>query len=78
MIASDDSVNVNELLDAISDDEDVMFNLYKNWDYSHITYKQMMSEILFPRKYVTIREIISLIHERVDNVIDNHVYYSKH
>jgi hypothetical protein len=78
MIAADDfSVNVKELLESISNEQDTIFKLYKNGQYTSITYKQMMSEILADRTQVTVSEMLQLIHERVDGVIDDHVYYSK-
>ena len=76
MIASD-IVNVKRLIDAIKDNENTVFRLLKNGNYSHLTYKQMLSEILFPHEYVTIEEMVYLIHERVHDVIREHVYYSK-
>jgi hypothetical protein len=77
MIHPDDKVNVKELVDSIDDDENTTYKFYKDGKYSAVTYKQMVSEILKGRTHVTISEMVRLIHERVDDVISDHVYYSK-
>ncbi len=71
------SIDVKKLIDSISDEENTVFRLRKNGNYSALTYKQMLSEILFPREYVTVEEMVYLIHTRVHDVISDHVYYSK-
>jgi hypothetical protein len=77
MTAANNAVNVKELLDAIPDDENTMFKLYKDGNYSALTYKQMLSEILKGKTQVTMSEMVRLIHSRVHDVISDHVYYSK-
>lgn len=77
MIAADDKVNVKELVDSISDEENTIFKLYKDGEYASLTYKEMLSEVLKGRTQVTVSEMVRLIHERVDDVISDHVYYSK-
>ena len=71
------SIDVKKLIDSISDEENTMFRLRKNGNYSALTYKQMLSEILAGRKQVTMSEMVYLIHTRVHDVISDHVYYSK-
>jgi hypothetical protein len=77
MIAADNIINVKQLLDSITDDEDVTFKTRRDGNYATITYKQMMYEILRDRTQVTVAEIIHLVYERLDDVISDHVYYSK-